>query len=175
MQAKKVLVRIAATLLLIFAATVPIARATQVELSWNAPTPMRMAHHSLIWAVDNTVSPSTTYGYTVSATDSTGGSPSTATQYITTPAAGSCPGTSYIVDPVSYWSFFSMHAFQPGDTVHLAAGDYDTLSLYNINGTAACPIVVTGPSSGPPAVILGDGASNTVRLQDSSYLIVRHL
>ncbi len=69
---------------------------------------------------------------------------------------------------------------QPGDTLQLAPGEYvggqvPGLPLFELNGTPERPIVITGPAQGPRAVLIGRAGFNTVRLQNASYLVVRHL
>ncbi len=82
-------------------------------------------------------------------------------------------------NPSSYLNL--VRSLQPGDTLELAAGDYDVvgdvpgLPLFNLNGTASQPIVITGPASGAPARLLGRSTHNTVRLSGSSYLVIRNL
>ncbi|MGQ0614429.1 MAG: hypothetical protein ACT4PV_11900 [Planctomycetaceae bacterium] len=69
-------------------------------------------------------------------------------------------------------------ALQPGDTLHLAAGDYpDGMSVSGLNGTAASWITITGPTSGAPAVFLGDLAAsrNTIEIWNSSYVALKNL
>jgi hypothetical protein len=74
-----------------------------------------------------------------------------------------------------------------GDTLLLAPGNYgvdsagnDTgdppgLPIFNLNGTASAPIVITGPESGPRPVLLGRSTHNTIRLSSASYVVVRKL
>jgi hypothetical protein len=68
----------------------------------------------------------------------------------------------------------------PGDTLLLAPGLYDDpgqapgLSIRNLHGTAAAPIVVTGPASGPRPVLVGRAGYNTVRLADASHIVLRN-
>lgn len=74
-----------------------------------------------------------------------------------------------------------------GDTLLLAPGNYgvntggaDTgevpgLPIFNLNGTAAAPIVITGPASGPLPVLMGRSTHNTVRFSDASHVVVRRL
>jgi hypothetical protein len=76
---------------------------------------------------------------------------------------------------------------QPGDTLLLAPGRYgvdgqgrDTdqppgLPVYRLHGTPQAPIVITGPESGPWPVLLGRAGANTVRLGDTSHVVIRHL
>ncbi len=64
-----------------------------------------------------------------------------------------------------------------GDTVTLAAGDYNHFSLNNALGTASQPILITGPASGPPAVIHADPGPccNTIELRGATYVTLRNL
>jgi len=69
----------------------------------------------------------------------------------------------------------------------LAAGSYgvtasgaDTsdvpgLPLFNLNGTAASPITITGPATGAMPVLKGRGTHNTVRLSNTSHVVLRRL
>jgi len=78
-------------------------------------------------------------------------------------------------------------ALKPGDTLLLTPGNYgvdsngnDTgsppgLPLFGINGTATAPITITGPESGPRPVLLGRSTHNTVRIDGSSYVVVRNI
>jgi hypothetical protein len=87
--------------------------------------------------------------------------------------------------PVNYLALVAK--LRPGDTLLLAPGNYgvdwtgrDTfdapgLPLQGLNGTAAAPIIITGPESGPPAILLGRSTHNTIRFANSSYVIVRNL
>lgn len=74
-----------------------------------------------------------------------------------------------------------VRALAPGDTLVLAPGNYDDLSdvpglpLFDLNGSPAQPIVITGPESGPRPVLLGRSTHNTVRLSNASYVVVRNL
>lgn len=88
-------------------------------------------------------------------------------------------------DPSNYLARIAQ--LQPGDTLLLAAGNYgvdaqgnDTASvpglpLFNINGTSAAPITITGPASGPMPVLLGRSTHNTIRLSNASYIVIRRL
>ncbi|MCX6152837.1 MAG: T9SS type A sorting domain-containing protein [Candidatus Kapabacteria bacterium] len=66
---------------------------------------------------------------------------------------------------------------KPGDTLLFVAGTYmNHLNVYNIAGTAAAPIVLTGPETGAPAIILGTSSgSNLVSLKMCSYITIRKL
>lgn len=103
-------------------------------------------------------------------------------------ALGSCDaavahiaGASRIIeaDPTDYLS--KVRALQPGDRLLLQPGTYDDpgdvpgLPLFDLNGTADRPIVITGPESGPRPVLLGRSTHNTVRLSNASHVVVRNL
>lgn len=65
---------------------------------------------------------------------------------------------------------------QAGDTLQLASGTYAAgLPIRGLNGDAQNPITITGPTSGEPAVFLGRSCCNTVQIENSSYVTVRHL
>lgn len=69
-----------------------------------------------------------------------------------------------------------LRTVKPGDTVHLAAGTYVRLPIADLNGTPESWITITGPSSGPPAVIVpGGGDYNTVEILNSSYVSIENL
>src|SRR6185503_17264125 len=78
-------------------------------------------------------------------------------------------------DPSSYRAAVS--ALVAGDTLHLAAGDYQLLGIRNLNGTAAAWITITGPASGPPATFHADPGPccNTVEIADSSYVALENV
>jgi hypothetical protein len=69
----------------------------------------------------------------------------------------------------------------------LAAGNYGVTSagadsgsppglpVFNLNGTAAAPITITGPASGPLPVLLGRATHNSVRFSNASHIVVRRL
>jgi hypothetical protein len=63
----------------------------------------------------------------------------------------------------------------PGYTLILWAGNYPRLVLRGLNGQQGSCITVTGPASGPPAIIQGELGSSTVEIVNSSYLVVRDL
>lgn len=120
---------------------------------------------------------------------SSGASPaSTASTASTATAPGSCNATQSAAaspariieaDPTNYLS--RVRALVPGDTLILQPGTYDDpddvpgLPLFDLNGTATQPIVITGPESGPRPVLLGRSTHNTVRLSNSSHVVVRNL
>lgn len=76
-------------------------------------------------------------------------------------------------NPSNYRALLS--TLKPGDTLHLAAGQYRRLSLNGINGVESGWITITGPASGPPAVIVGEEDHNTVEIFNCSYLALESL
>ena len=66
---------------------------------------------------------------------------------------------------------------KPGDTLVLPAGTYrERLALSGLNGTAGGWITITGPETGPPAVITTDSnCCNDVQLGDTSYVAIKNL
>lgn len=81
--------------------------------------------------------------------------------------------------PLNYLAL--LRGLRPGDTLRLQPGTYDVagdvpgLPIFNLNGTANEPIVITGPESGPRPVLLGRATHNTIRLANSSYVVIRNL
>ena len=69
----------------------------------------------------------------------------------------------------------------PGDTLLLEAGTYDDssgspgMSVYDLNGEPGNPIIISGPESGPRPVFLGSRGSNTIRIANSSYVVIRNI
>jgi hypothetical protein len=75
----------------------------------------------------------------------------------------------------------------PGDTLVLAPGFYgvdalglDTASvpglpLFNLHGTQQAPITITGDPALPRPVLLGRRTHNTIRLANTSHVVLRHL
>jgi len=68
-----------------------------------------------------------------------------------------------------------------GDTLLLEPGEYGEtkessgLLLFHLNGSDGKPITISGLEAGPRPVFLGQPDRNTVRIGDSSFLILRHL
>lgn len=81
--------------------------------------------------------------------------------------------------PSNYLS--KLRSLKAGDTLKLAPGNYDDTSdapglpFFDMNGEPGRPIVVEGPASGPPAVLLGRSTHNTVRFVDASYIVVKNI
>lgn len=89
-------------------------------------------------------------------------------------AAAPAGATVYQGDPSSYRSLIP--TLLPGDVLELEAGSYTQgLPLTDLVGEAGSPIVITGPKTGSPAVLLGDGSRNTVSIRRSAYVAVRYL
>ena len=85
-------------------------------------------------------------------------------------------GTVYHGNPANYRNLLNILA--ASDTLLLAPGTYsDSLPIYDMNGTAANPIVIAGPSGGPPAVFVADPCicHNTIGIQDASYVEIYNL
>jgi len=76
-------------------------------------------------------------------------------------------------DPSNYRTVLAK--LNPGDTLSLAAGTYSRLSISGLNGTSSAWITITGPESGPPAVITAVRGYNTIEIFNSSYLAIEHL
>ena len=68
-----------------------------------------------------------------------------------------------------------LRKLQPGDTLSLAPGRYPRLSITGLNGEADAWFTITGPKSGPPAVIEGEEEYNTVEILNSSYVAIENL
>jgi hypothetical protein len=77
-------------------------------------------------------------------------------------------------DPSNYRSL--LRALKPGDTLSLAPGKYPRLGIVNLNGTPDAWITITGPgSASAAAVIEGVQDSNTVEIENSSYVSIENL
>ncbi|MDH5564581.1 MAG: hypothetical protein OEY91_13295 [Nitrospirota bacterium] len=93
---------------------------------------------------------------------------------------GACPalGTVFHVTPQDDYQAV-VSSLQPGDTLVLSAGVYDTsppgLPIFSLHGEADNPIVITGPEQEPFPVLLGRSTHNTVRFDDASYIVVRNI
>ena len=97
------------------------------------------------------------------------------------------PASATIINagPSDYLS--KLAALKPGDTLLLAPGNYgvdaqgsDTatppgLPVFNLNGSAAAPIVISGPAAGPRPVLLGRSTHNTIRFANASHIVIRRL
>jgi hypothetical protein len=76
-------------------------------------------------------------------------------------------------DPSNYRKL--LPTLKPGDTLVLAPGPYRLLPIAHITGAPGRCITITGPATGPRAVIVGAIGSNTVDIVDSSYVVVSYL
>lgn len=68
-----------------------------------------------------------------------------------------------------------LRKLKPGDTLSLTAGKYPRLPIAELRGTADSWITITGPASGPPAVIIGAPEANTIEIANSSYVSIENL
>lgn len=83
-------------------------------------------------------------------------------------------GADFNVGPDDYRATLGM--LQPGDRMIMAAGTYlRGLPLADLEGAPGAPIVIEGPSSGPPAVITGRACCNTISLRNVAYIEIRNL
>ncbi len=81
---------------------------------------------------------------------------------------------TYTANPTNYKTLLG--TLQPGDTLLLESGRYTRLTLQGLNGTKDAWITVTGPTSGPPAIIEAESSCcNTVQIYASSYLAIKNL
>ncbi len=65
---------------------------------------------------------------------------------------------------------------QAGDIMQLSSGIYALgLPVSGLNGSSSQPIIITGPETGDPAVFSGNAARNTVQIDDSNHIILRHI
>ena len=82
-------------------------------------------------------------------------------------------GALISADPSNYRTH--LRNLKPGDTLSLAAGLYTRLKISGLNGTPAAWITITGPDSGPPAIIVGEAEYDTVDIVNSSYVAIENL
>ena len=88
------------------------------------------------------------------------------------PAAAS--GTTYQGDPTNYKTLLPL--LRAGDTLVLGPGVYPLLNIDGLNGAPSAWITITGPDSGPPAIIAASSTCcNTVEIANSSYLAIKNL
>lgn len=170
--------------------------AVSIRVTWNASTDnvgvvgyrvfrdgSQIATTAALSHNDLALVPSTAYRYEVAAFDAAGNvSMRSSAASATTPAAS---GPVISATPSDYLS--KLAALRPGDTLLLSAGNYgvdgngaDTssppgLPIFNLNGTPAQPITITGPDSGARPVLLGRSTHNTIRFSNASHVIVRNL
>lgn len=83
--------------------------------------------------------------------------------------------TDYEVDPSMNYRQV-MAGLQPGDTLLVRAGRYTNgFGINTLNGTAAQPILIAGPTAGPRAIIVARSCCNTIGITNSSYLRIQSL
>jgi hypothetical protein len=85
----------------------------------------------------------------------------------------SSAGSVINADPSNYQSL--MRNLKPADTLSLVPGNYPQLQISGLSGTPTQCITITGPSSGPAAVIQGAVGVNTVEIFNSSYVAIKNL
>jgi hypothetical protein len=68
-----------------------------------------------------------------------------------------------------------LRRLKPGDTLNLAVGTYNRLTISGLNGTPEAWITIAGPSRGQPAVIVGDAEHENVEIYHSSYVAIENL
>jgi hypothetical protein len=76
-------------------------------------------------------------------------------------------------DPSTYRALLA--TLKPGDTLNLAPGTYPRLKISGLNGNPSAWITISGPTTGPPAVIAGEFGYNTVEILNSSYVAIENL
>ncbi len=82
--------------------------------------------------------------------------------------------TIYNGNPSNYRTL--LDSLQAGDTLMLVAGTYtEGLPIYDMNGTAVNPIIITGPTNGARAVFTARTCCNTIEIQNSSYIEIYNL
>lgn len=80
----------------------------------------------------------------------------------------------YTGSPNSYRT--RLKALEPGAHLRLVPGEYkEGLPIHHLHGTAAAPITISGPDSGPRAIFVGRPGHNTVSIVNSSYVTIRDL
>jgi hypothetical protein len=77
--------------------------------------------------------------------------------------------------PTYYRNLVSL--LQPGDTLQLPGGTYrQRLDLSGVQGTPTSWITITGPTSGPPAIVTTDSnCCNNVQLGNTAYVAIKNL
>ena len=86
---------------------------------------------------------------------------------------GVAAATIYQASPEDYRRFLGL--LRAGDTLLLSAGEYrNGLPLYNLSGTAAQPIVISGPERGATATFIARPGQNTVSIVDSRYVAIKN-
>lgn len=77
-------------------------------------------------------------------------------------------------NPTNYTTFLS--SLVAGDTLYLAAGTYtNNLTLNNLNGTAAAPIVIMGSPNLYTTIFNAQSCCNTISITKCSYIVIKKL
>lgn len=79
----------------------------------------------------------------------------------------------YHASPSSYSG--RVGRLKSGDTLELAAGTYRGLTIKGLHGEPSAWIVIAGPASGPPAVVVGSACCNVVEILNSSFVSIENL
>lgn len=163
---------------------------TRIDLSWNAANDnvgvagykvfrdgALVASTSATAHTSSGLTPATAYSFAVQAYDAAGNHSAMSA------AAGattlSTQANVYFGNPDNYLSL--VRQLQAGDTLILEPGNYDDpgdvpgLPLFDLNGTAAQPIVIMGRDDLPRPVLLGRSSHNTIRLSNASYIVIKHI
>jgi hypothetical protein len=82
-------------------------------------------------------------------------------------------GRVLTADPANYQTVLAR--LSPGDTLLLKPGSYRRLAVSGVNGAPGACITIAGPAAGARARIIGESGSNTVSIEQSSFVVVRGL
>jgi len=70
----------------------------------------------------------------------------------------------------------TLRALAPGDTLRLAPGSYaGGLPLHGLRGEPKRPIVISGPASGAPAILLAAPGRNTISILNTAHVTIKNL
>lgn len=89
------------------------------------------------------------------------------------------PANVIYANPSNY--LFALTLLRAGDTLMLDPGIYDDpkgvpgLPIFNMHGAPGRPIIITGPQQGGRAVLRARESHNTIRIENSSFIVIRNL
>lgn len=172
--------------------TVSVLSATQVKIAWNASSDnvgvlgYRIYRDGqqvgvvtgLSYVVAN-LTPATSYRFSIAAHDAAGNVSPRSGEISATTFPLPSGNSVYYGNSSNYLSL--LDGLKPGDTLILAPGDYDSvgsppgLPIFGLHGEPGRPITIMGEEGKPRPVLLGRATHNTVRLDDASYVVVRHI
>lgn len=93
---------------------------------------------------------------------------------VLTAGGGHLHAAQHQANPQNYRAL--LQKLQPGDELVLEPGIYQRgLPLHDLRGTAEQPIVIRGPGSGTPAVLMAREGANTVSLLNTEHVVIRSL